>query len=515
MAALRLIPSGIVLAALLAAAPAIAEKTVCTVTVNSADEREAFRKYLPEAQYRFVELAQMGQRDWLQSACQARVRCDVLVVSGHFAGTAFYSSKHGEHLPVDELERVACSDSCPGLFAQLKEVYLFGCDSLKTEPVRTYGESAYDRMRRIFRDVPTIYGFASLAPYGRVAGPMLRSYFESGAASEVGSGVASPRLLKLFGPSSMIATSGQREVAAAQRAEVCRYYDDGISPSARLAFMHELLGRDVAELRAAFDRIEAHFASLDETVRAAPAVAEASRQIAADAATREHYLGITRQTPDPALRVRMIALARSVGWLTQDTQRRELAAMIGDVLATRSIGFGEVDLICSLNEDRSLDSELARFHVAQSATTSANAAALACLGSDASRARVLRSLASADESEVQLAQAYLRHRPVSDAGELRELVREIGRTSVPAAQARALETVARHHVNDDATLEELAKLFTQTRSLAVQRAVAEVFLRAGIQASPGLAKVFREKRLRPAGGADVIEALIRRLEGSA
>ena len=38
-----------------------------------------------------------------------------------------------EFLPVDEMERVSCSDSCPGLFSQLKEVYLFGCNTLNPE----------------------------------------------------------------------------------------------------------------------------------------------------------------------------------------------------------------------------------------------------------------------------------------------------------------------------------------------------------------------------------------------
>jgi hypothetical protein len=69
------------------------------------------------------------------------VRCDVLVISGHFAGTDFYSSQHGDHLPMEEIERVACSDSCPGLFSQLKEVYLFGCDTLQARA----GEGARPR----------------------------------------------------------------------------------------------------------------------------------------------------------------------------------------------------------------------------------------------------------------------------------------------------------------------------------------------------------------------------------
>jgi hypothetical protein len=32
------------------------------------------------------------------------------------------------------MEQASCSDSCPGVFAHLKEVYLFGCNTLQPEP---------------------------------------------------------------------------------------------------------------------------------------------------------------------------------------------------------------------------------------------------------------------------------------------------------------------------------------------------------------------------------------------
>src|SRR5688572_32021944 len=80
---------------LLAAAPAaLAERqTVCTITLNSADEREAFRRHLPEGKFDFVELVERGNPDWLATSCRKGVRCDVLLVSGHFAGTEFYASR--------------------------------------------------------------------------------------------------------------------------------------------------------------------------------------------------------------------------------------------------------------------------------------------------------------------------------------------------------------------------------------------------------------------------------------
>ena len=95
-------------------------KTVCSITVNSSDQREAFRRHLPEDDYTFVELVENGRPDWLPSVCRKGSTCDVLVVSGHFnAGETFYSDKieSNDYLQMDELERASCSDSCPGLFS--------------------------------------------------------------------------------------------------------------------------------------------------------------------------------------------------------------------------------------------------------------------------------------------------------------------------------------------------------------------------------------------------------------
>ena len=132
---LFLFAAALSLSTALVAAP---KQTVCTITVNSADEKETFRRHLPEAKYQFVELIERGRPDWLASACRAQVSCDVLIISGHYDGANDFFSDQletPEFLPVDELERVSCSDSCPGLFSRLKEVYLFGCNTLDPDPL--------------------------------------------------------------------------------------------------------------------------------------------------------------------------------------------------------------------------------------------------------------------------------------------------------------------------------------------------------------------------------------------
>ena len=116
------------------------KKTVCSITVNSADEKETFRRYLPPDKYQFVELVERGRPDWLESACRQGVRCDVLVISGHYdGGNEFFPDRleADEFLPVAEMERVSCSESCRGLFSQVKEVYLFGCNTLNPQAIRS------------------------------------------------------------------------------------------------------------------------------------------------------------------------------------------------------------------------------------------------------------------------------------------------------------------------------------------------------------------------------------------
>ena len=74
---------------------------------------------LPSDQFDFVELVERGRPDWLASACRKGVRCDVLARSPATSTAATSSIPIAldarESLPVDEMERVSCSDSCPGV----------------------------------------------------------------------------------------------------------------------------------------------------------------------------------------------------------------------------------------------------------------------------------------------------------------------------------------------------------------------------------------------------------------
>jgi hypothetical protein len=526
-----------------------AKQTVCSITVNSPDEKETFRRSLPADKFDFVELVEKGRPDWLASACRQGVRCDVLVVSGHYdGGSVFFSDRldGSEYLPVDEMERVSCSNSCPGLFSQLKEVYLFGCNTLNAEALQSvsaeigrslvrsghsqqeaarlsraldirHGASSLDRMRQIFKDVPLIYGFSSTAPVGPTAAAILDRHFRAAGVREVASGRVSAGLLEKFRAHSMVMARGMGELdpQAAHREDVCRFADDRVAPAQTLSFVHGLLGRDIAEVRMFLDRIERYTGSLDDAGRRSPPVARAFEDIARDDGAQSRYLEFARDADQPAVRARMLALARNLGWLTLAEERAELILLIGGRLASTSTGAADVDLACSLNEDGELDAERHRLEdTPRQAGGIADAAIMACLGSADGHAQTLNALTGPNDGDVKIAQVYLRHRPIADVAELRAVTRGIARMRDSPGQVLALNTLATHRLSDPESLESLTQLFPMAESSVVQTAIAGVLIRSDYEAieTADLLRTLREHRMKNRGGENMVDVLIRRLQ---
>ncbi len=523
-------------------------KTVCTVTINSSDEKDVFQRSLPRDKYRFVELVEAGNPNWLASACNRGVRCDALIISGHFdGGTEFYTDRFDdrEFLTVHELERQSCSNSCTGVLAQLKEVYLFGCNSLKTEPSycvspevarslvasghsaadatrlatslgERYGQSNRDRLRHVFKDVPVLYGFSSKAPLGRYAGPLLERYFRSAPAGEVASGRTSSTLVNLFAASSMTATAGLTDADphASFRTDVCGLADDRRTTAQKVAFMHELLRREMAEVRMLLDQLERYAATLKPVPSRVPEVAAALAAIERDRGSRERFLAFARDADDASVQVRMLALARKLGWLLPAQEQAEWVHMIAARMGRNGVGKAEVDLICELELGREASPALQlQASGAAQHNKVTHSAVLACLGSAKDHARTVRALTSANDDDVAIAQVYLRHRSLADLAELRAVTNSISHMATPTAQVRALDTLARQRLTDAQSLQEIARLFPLARTLDVQRAIAGILIRADVRvlARADLARTLRQHRLKSPDGNDVIDALIRML----
>jgi hypothetical protein len=537
----------------LTASPAAsaAPKTVCTVTINSSDEKDAFQRHLPRGEYQFVELVQRGQPDWLELARRRGISCDALIISGHFDdGTEFYTDRFTdrEFLTVHEMQQAACSAAGNGLFSQLKEVYLFGCNTLKSDPryaasaevgrslrrsghtqadadrlsamlSERYGQSNRDRLRHVFKDVPVLYGFSSKAPLGRSAGPLLERYFQTAPAGEVASGRPSATLLKLFGPSSMIAVSGLTDADphAGFRRDMCTLADDRPSVARKIGFMHEMLQRDVTDVRMFLDHLERYAASIGPLQRSVPEVAAALAAIERDQPARDRYLAFARDADDASVNTRMMALARTLGWLSLAQEQAELVRVLADRMARGSLGKNEVDLACESPHGR--QPALARQLLATGTPRTsqvAHAAVLACLGDAEAHQRSVRALTSAQAEDLAIAQAYLRRRPLADVEELRAVTAGIAGMTAASAQVRALESLARQRLADAQSLQLIAGLFPKARSLDVQRAIAGLLIRADTQllARAELARTLRQHRLKSPDGTDVIDILIRLLQST-
>jgi hypothetical protein len=489
-----------------------ARKTVCTITVNSPDEKEMMRKRLPRGEYDFVELVEKGREDWLRSSCSRGVQCDALVISGHFnAGETFYSDRLDvdHHLAIDELERASCSGNCPGIFAKLKEVYLFGCESLNPDASKyasAYGESGKSRMRRIFSNVPVIYGFSSSAPVGPTAAMLLERHFNAGA-SRIGTGQVSSNLLRAFSRNSMTTARGVGNTGpeAEERARICTFFDERQSIAQRLAFSHEALRADPDDARDMLPRIEKLARGLDAATRETPEVRRTLAEIARDEATRDAYLRQARSQRDLAERARRISVAADLGWLDAAQRDAERVALVDAMLVRDRLGFAEVDLACTLNQGNVLSAHRGRLRTPARAGTG-HAAVLACYGDSEGHAQVIRALSSSRDDDVQVAQAYLRHRPLDDPRQLRAVASDITRNPSADAQVRGLDAIAPLRISDREILDELARAFAQSRSVNVQRAIAGVLIRADGRPA-GIADVVRRHRLDVPGRGGAIDAL--------
>jgi hypothetical protein len=184
------------------------------------------------------------------------------------------------------------------------------------------------------------------------------------------------------------------------------------------------------------------------------------------------------------------------------------------MVAAGPIDFGEVDLICALNKDDALGSRASPLQGGDGPRLRARHAAARGVHGRWTLGAPMRSraLASADERDVRIAQAFLRHRPITDAAELRT-VRGIGAHEASAAQVRAhRDARAPARLRRASARTPRRALFERAVS-EVQRAVAEVFLRSDLAAIDARALAARLQRDRVREDA-FVDTVITRLDAS-
>src|SRR5207245_10018457 len=134
----------------------------------------------------------------------------------------------------------------------------------------------------------------------------LNECFDRGGAGRFATGASNSTLLQVFGHNHMTSVAGVRsgDPQYAYRGEVCQFFDERQDAAKKLAFIHTLLGRDMAQARGFFKRIEKLLASVSESEKASPAFTHALAEISADDAARSRFLAFEHNA-EPGERVPM------------------------------------------------------------------------------------------------------------------------------------------------------------------------------------------------------------------
>ncbi len=237
-------------------------KTVCSVTVNSNDEREAFRSELDPTYYKWVELLPQNPTGgfiprnniWIKRACEQKIKCDIMVFSGHFAST--FLGESGFEVKLEDLTKFSCGSDCKDLFDSVSQVYLFGCNTLseKNQDSRTpseyrnilvedgltphtaqriaarrytpYGMSIREEIRHVFPNAKQIFGYEGPGPTGPSIKNKLKTFIKTAYApnttvAEVQSIFKTTLGPRMFAVSGLARTEhsclGSREVTSDQK----------------------------------------------------------------------------------------------------------------------------------------------------------------------------------------------------------------------------------------------------------------------------------------------------------
>ncbi|MBL7545972.1 MAG: hypothetical protein JNL11_19290 [Bdellovibrionaceae bacterium] len=272
------------------------KKTVCSITINSSNEVDQFKKHFSSKDWNFVELVpktdetqtnnsnQANDKHWLEDSCRPDIQCDILVISGHFSGSFF--GKISRDLSLNSIESLSCSDHCSGIFQRPKEVFLFGCNTLASKEkdhrspqeylnvlidehnftreqasqmaafrYSEWGQSFRGRMAGAFAQSPRIYGFSSVAPSGPNIEPAIQHYLKITKGEYSDFSAYNTRLktqtnmklmssLKNFSITQVAGSQALQKTP--QPAPYCQLWDKKRSRLERIKYMQLLLDSDQA-----------------------------------------------------------------------------------------------------------------------------------------------------------------------------------------------------------------------------------------------------------------------------
>ena len=377
-----------------------AKKHVCSITIHSSDELMVFKRNLPRSKFKFTELTKLSKgNDWFAKACAKKIKCDVLIVSGHFGGSFF--GKSNKSLSMDTLESASCSRKCAGILNYPKEVFLFGCNTLATKKrdhrsIEEYtqiltqdgfsiehaqriaearygfwGDSFSERMQAVFSKVPRIYGFRSVAPLGHSIKHLLENYIRSvpdyskhlselriknrtffKSEIELYQAFSNKRIFRALKTTNFRQVSGlmrfQRKATYKKKLQ-CRLYSEVTSTETKLRTALKLMND--RRFTSYFPAFEKFFRTLDILN-----LSDESRRIFSN--IREHghakklTINLIRLIRSPTLKLDIILLAEKIGWILPNQADRQLKSIIKKLYRSRRFNQESKDSICSITKKK-------------------------------------------------------------------------------------------------------------------------------------------------------------------
>lgn len=329
-----------------------------------------------------------GHSSWLFDLCRPDLRCDMVVYSAEFAGRFF--GAYGIPLGLAEMEEASCQVRCDGLFHTPREVFLLACNTLATKDqdhrspadyldvllghgfdrataervVETrygpLGPSFREALRRVFMDVPALYGFTSVAPSGAYTAPLLERYLRTKGdyrqwlerADRAGPNV---ELLAAFRGTGLVQATGLRpgEPAAADRDIVCRLYDEREPVEQRLRVVQRLMTRTdflsfLPTIQIFVDRHPPQSLSGSES--------RIFEEIRRSEVARDQVLRLVHDLGESVLQLELAHTARHLGWMTPE-EFRVLALSTAHALLRRPLTSEVVDIMCEIPRHESLRDE--------------------------------------------------------------------------------------------------------------------------------------------------------------
>ena len=393
---LPLIRTTVVAALCLARVAQAAPLAVCTLSFHSADEVDVFRAHLPPEDFEVIDLSPpalseaspaIADPSWLQERCRPDLKCDVLVISAEFAGRFF--GRRGVSLGLQDMEEASCQARCDALFHAPSEVFLLACNTLATkdqdnrtpqEYLQVLLDHGFDRtsaervvalrygplgpsfreaLRRVFMNVPRIYGFSSVAPVGNLSAPLLEKYFRTVGNYrqhlERAQRETTPNraLLAAFAGSDLVQVPGLTagEQAAADRARICRLYDEQVSVAGRLRVVQAVMARPdfLAFLPAIEVFVSRHPGEQLQEGEERELFADIQRRESAKA----QVLALVRQLDVSALQLELADLAVHLGWMSRD-EFRTLAIGGAQRLLAQHLTAEGADIMCEITRHEPL-----------------------------------------------------------------------------------------------------------------------------------------------------------------